>query len=276
MQIKSIINKEVARKVPMANSLLDSVALERKAIKEGVKIQTTEDYSQFKTIESNRKLQAGHVNKIMASISMHNLLPWNPILVTPKMEVIDGQHRLEAARRLHLPISYVVVPNTSLNDMQLLNYNNEPWKMRDFLNFYAAQGNKNYIKLREFIDEYGFPVSTGLILMSGGRRDRNNLTTFKRGEFVIEDEDNAYEMADRLMDLRPHIDDRGIFKTTWRSRDWIVALNVAYQKVDHDLLMKKFRSSGIVIQPQRSTKEYLRKLEDVVNFAQSVNQTRLY
>ena len=62
------------------------------------KIYETTSYSQFKTMEGNRAVKDGRVNKIVESINKIGYV-LSPILVNEKMEVIDGQGRLSALER---------------------------------------------------------------------------------------------------------------------------------------------------------------------------------
>lgn len=67
-------------------------------------MEKTKNYSLFKKYAKNRDIDGRHVEKLIASIKTANLLDCEPILVNEKMEVIDGQHRLEAAKSLNLDI----------------------------------------------------------------------------------------------------------------------------------------------------------------------------
>lgn len=70
-------------------------------------ILKTSSYTRFNSMRGNRKVSERHVRSLVNSISNRNLLAANPILVDEAMNVIDGQHRLEAARKLNTPIYYI-------------------------------------------------------------------------------------------------------------------------------------------------------------------------
>ena len=63
----------------------------------------TKNYDQFKTLEGNRSIDQKNVNNIEQNMREHGVLP-TVIIVNEKMEVIDGQHRIEALKRLHEPV----------------------------------------------------------------------------------------------------------------------------------------------------------------------------
>ena len=70
-------------------------------------ILTTTDYSIFKTLEGNRAVKDHRVDKIVKSICNIGYVT-SPILVNEKMEVIDGQGRLQALERLGMPVEYII------------------------------------------------------------------------------------------------------------------------------------------------------------------------
>src|SRR5208283_2271794 len=97
----------------------------------------TDDYDNFKLKEDNRSINPNHVKKLIESINQHNDLHLHPIIVTPEMEVIDGQHRLMAARKLEIPIYYLVDENYDPLKIVLFNNSRFNWKGDHYLNYYS-------------------------------------------------------------------------------------------------------------------------------------------
>ena len=62
-------------------------------------VYKTTDYGQFKNIEGNRGINLKHVNTLVTSITEKDLQI--PIIVDQNMRVVDGQHRLEAYKKLN-------------------------------------------------------------------------------------------------------------------------------------------------------------------------------
>ena len=56
----------------------------------------TNDYNTFKVMPGNRPVNKLHVRRLSKSMEEKHLM--SPILVNEKMQVIDGQHRLEAQK----------------------------------------------------------------------------------------------------------------------------------------------------------------------------------
>ena len=74
--------------------------------KANMKIHTTTDYDQFKYIAGNRDVVEAHVKSLSEQITIKDFQI--PIIVNEKMEVCEGQHRLEAYKALSIPITYII------------------------------------------------------------------------------------------------------------------------------------------------------------------------
>lgn len=113
----------------------------------------TTDYSAFKTLEGNRKVLDRRVGKIINSIKSNGYI-FNPIIVNEKMEVIDGQGRLEALRRLGLSVDYVICEGATRNECIALNAYSTVWTLRDYIDSFCADGNHDYIRFRNTLDAF--------------------------------------------------------------------------------------------------------------------------
>lgn len=82
-----------------------------------------------------------------------------PILVNEKMQVIDGNHRLEAAKQLDLEVYFQVISGADSDTMILLNTAQKKWSFSDYVNFYACQGKKPYLILADLSKKYKLPTS---------------------------------------------------------------------------------------------------------------------
>lgn len=227
------------------------------------KVYETKDYDIFGKIEGNRSLKEGHVERLIESIKDKNLLEVNPIIVNMKMEVIDGQCRLAAAKQLNVPIFYMVAKTANLEDVRLLNINVKGWGMNDYLESYIAQKQADYFTLKKFHEEYAIPITICLVLLSG-MKDRGEVRlAFKQGEFKVTTLSHAKRIAEKLLDVREFAD-RGI----WRSRDFIQAVIAldANPKINHEKLLKKFAKNELTIYRQGSTQDYLRRFGEVYGF----------
>lgn len=76
-----------------------------------------------------------------------------PIIVNENNIVIDGQHRLEASKKVGVPVSYIIVPGLDENDIVRMNTVQKPWSLQNYIEAYANKGMSEYIKLVELINK---------------------------------------------------------------------------------------------------------------------------
>lgn len=148
-------------------------------------MQKTKDYDMFKNTLFNRPFDHGHCSRLVMSIKSKNMLELRPIIVTEDFEIIDGQHRLEAARILNEPIYYEVRKNADNTDIIQLNVA-KSWVLQDYFNFYLKEKYPEYVKLDQFAGKYGIDRSVVVYLMC--KRKKENIDAFKEGQFVFKEE----------------------------------------------------------------------------------------
>jgi hypothetical protein len=232
------------------------------------KIYFTRDYTRFKNIIGNRLLNESKIKRIIKDIENGlDILKYCPIIVDTEMNVIDGQHRLYVARTIKSNIWYVISESLSLSEIAKINSNTERWKAKDFIHCYSAQGNADYDKLRNYLDEYHFPLSISLKLLCGNKTSDGGAgmrlkQLFEAGEFKIKTWDKAIAIAMKVNSFaqfesrktRPFID--------------AIARLIENGKCDFEHLLKKYEANPDALKPQPDTKSYLRNLEEIYNLNQ--------
>lgn len=117
------------------------------SIKVGCIYETT-NYNMFKYLKGNRKVK--YSKKLeLAALEVGFLYQ---ILVNEKMEIIDGQHRLEVCKKLGLPVRFEIKEKTGDSEVESLNTTATKWTIRDYVEHYSQIGNKEYEKLGELMD----------------------------------------------------------------------------------------------------------------------------
>lgn len=139
-------------------------------------MQVTEDYKIFKKIDSNRDINKGHLKKLISSIKTKNLLYLFPVIINKMMEVVDGQHRIEAAKSLGIPIYYIIDNDITKGDIAMMNSNRKSWSLKDYIEFYAKEGNKDMTALRDLLHTY-----PKLNINASARLMDENITSFYQG-----------------------------------------------------------------------------------------------
>ena len=145
--------------------------------------RSTVEYDMFKRRKDNRKeISRPHVNYLKTLIQRRNLLHLHPIMVNFDMEVVNGNHRLMAARELSVPIYYDVVKDVNPQDVIMMN-TMKPWGIADYHNFYVENGFPEYKKLDDWMVKRGLGLKSAVIMTSEG--GSGNTENFRRGEYIF-------------------------------------------------------------------------------------------
>lgn len=140
------------------------------------------DYEAFSFHELNRPIYEDHVKSLVKSIERNNYLHLNPIIVDKHYQIISGQHRFSAARRLGVPIFYIIA-DTSDNYILDANYNQRRTKLEDAIEFYIkTEGKDDYKILDKYHKEFKVPVGSIIALIGNCKHKSTQLV---RGEFKL-------------------------------------------------------------------------------------------
>ena len=182
------------------------------ASKQITKVMYEKNYSKFTLFDNNRDINETHVEELVASMRKSGQLM--PVVVTSNMEVIDGQHRLEACKKLGLEVLYVVNKTGNSKQIAVMNNTQKGWKNKDFLKHFCHKSHHNsseYKKIEKFIEEYKLPFRVCISLLSdynigfNGSSGRGPMKFFRDGSFKINDLDAAKETAQRLIKLKSFV-----------------------------------------------------------------------
>lgn len=206
-------------------------------------IKQTTDYDQFKFRDDNRQsITQTHVKRLAESIRSRNLLELRPISVNSSMEVIDGQHRLLAAKSLGVPIFYQVDEKLTPSDIILMNVS-QAWGQSDYLNYFCKNHYPEYLKLKNFMQAHNITIKIALNITMGHKKD--SYIKFKQGEYRFNEEDFAN-----------HID------ICWNTIDYIKRMN-GYSSYTHSA---RFWSALLIMirQPSFDATKWMENLKRMV------------
>lgn len=233
---------------------------------------STKDYAKFKTIGGNRMVNDAHVRRLKKSFDEEYLL--SPILVNERFEIIDGQHRYQAAKLSGRELNYIVAEGYRLPQVQRLNTGTSNWGKKDYLQSYADLGVKAYVQMLAFMNKYpdfGLAAAESLLTQnSGGANNRNKEFTgngqsgvknFQNGDLEIADLEFAYEAADKIMLVKPLYD--GYTRT-----NFVRAISVLIQKdnFDMDHFLSKLEKNPGMLSHRNSISEYIEVIEEIYNY----------
>lgn len=229
-------------------------------------MKETVNYEQFKLRDDNRDggVTDAHVRKIVASIKLKNMLEFRPIIVNEHMEVIDGQHRLAAAKELKVPIYYEI--HTGAAGAEIIGYNlAKAWMPSDYLNYYCEHDYPHYKKLREFMKNQSLSLQSAMCLCT--KKSKHSLEEFRLGKFIFNDEYNAVSFEVCLETIDKIKTSMGFSHFTKSSRFWKALIRIT----THDDFNEEkwFKNMSKFIErfcPKATTKDYLKLFLEVHNF----------
>ena len=240
--------------------------------KEVNKVYRTNDLSTFKSIPGNRSINLQHVNRLIYSINKYGM-KCNPILVNEELAVIDGQHRLAAAKNAGTFIYYIIVNGYSLTEVHTLNLNQKNWGKIDYMEGYADMGLEPYVKLREFAlknDDFSFSNCLALCsnvvmpsdeYLAGKSKLIIPKNVFEEGTWIGKDFDLAQDWANKIRMVGTYYDgyDRTVF-----IRAFIPLLY--NDKFDFSEFMHKLRLQPSALVDCVKSDQYRTVIEDIYNW----------
>jgi hypothetical protein len=232
-----------------------------------VQILKTKDYTIFKEVASNREVDQKHVNKLIKAIENKNLLSVNPILVNKDMYIIDGQHRLSAAKYLNTEI-YYIIGEVSRKDISKLNSFQKNWSAMDYINFYTIEKSPQFLQLSHLINKYSNMSVSALLTLSNseGRRD---LVQLKEGYLDVLNIDHAVQVCDLCALLNKEFD----YTFVWDSRfPLAIGKCLGAENFKAETLIEKITNNPRSFVKCHTVKQYLAMIQDVYNYMLSKNK----
>lgn len=225
-----------------------------------MQVFSTNDYNIFGYIEGNRKINELHVERLKESMKEDYLI--SPITVNEKFQIIDGQHRFEAIRDLNLQVYYIICQGYGLEEVHRLNQINATWTKKDFLQGYIDKGNKNYIQVKEFMEEFNInSVSISIELLNKDVSQRIRERKFRDGIWEPTSTEWAYEFMNHVEDFKDVFDS---CKTTL----FLKAFKKLYQykEYEHENMLKKLDYMDEEFGTRATIEQYLDMLTEIYNY----------
>lgn len=235
--------------------------------KESVKVanlMATRNYDMFRYIEGNRPID-NHFKKIMKMIEAVGTL-YCPILVNEKNEIVDGQHRFEAFRRLNLLVLYVVQNGIGIKEVRAMNSVAQNWKAKENIYSYAhgEEAKQDYIYLENLQKMYPkFPVRIYTAAVTGSSGGGDTSKQINEGEFKCSQE--QYEDAIKVLDWLNNF--RKFVEQTGGKKEYMYhALMYCFidEEIDNEYLLKKFEKYYRSLGEIASINGALQEIEDKI------------
>jgi len=239
----------------------------------------TMDYSLFKTLKGNRTINQAHLHRLTKSIRDKYLL--SPIVVNERFEIIDGQHRFNAAKDNGLPINYIIAQGYGLKEVQILNTNSSNWGSMDYLNAYCDMGLKPYLRFRKFLQDWpDFSFNSAYAIVTQSRNSSLGTSStvksvrsetnkkgnvlkniFKEGGLVNAPDFMIEESAKKISDYKK-------FYPNFHRQSFVISLIGIFQleHYDHDKMMAKLKLQPAALVDCTNARQYRKLLTDIYNY----------
>lgn len=235
-------------------------------VKPVVGVFSTEDFSIFGQHETNRNINPFTLKRIMESMRRYGFLrqwPIHCVMIDGKMVVKDGHHRLEAARRLGIPVLYICADDGGIS-LYELNRSAKQWTNADYANHYMREGSEEYVKLMELCESTGFPLAATVSMLIGQLPGSGNRAEqFKAGHFTTTAAGlRSFEI---VAELSASAKEGGFEHAT--AINFIKALWKVHlvKEVLHDEMCRRLRTYGHTLQRRSQVDDYLEDLEKAYN-----------
>ncbi len=228
-------------------------------------IYSTTNYDRFKHRKDNRDIKESNVLAKMESIL--SMGQRQPVTVDPDFYVVDGQHRLEACRRLNLPVIYMVDQRSmSTLDVAQLQSTSVKWNVLDYTKSLASNGDENYKSYKLFAETYPEFSHACRIMMLCNRsyRNHNDEQVFREGGFKIKSYRKAVDVAEKLREMAK-------FYKGFNKRGFVCAMMQMMKHTDFDYsrLLRKMPRRCKEIMDFSRTEDYLEVLQSIYNWKET-------
>lgn len=228
------------------------------------RLESSSNYAAFTPNDEQREIKDSHVKHLAEEMGQYGYLPSKPIQCFKKGSkyvVIDGHHRLAAAKRIGIPVFFVVEPESNAETMASVNANVKTWCIIDFIRMYSLRGNKEYQNLMRYI-EVGIPSMMAASMLHGHAAASGNVNDLlKRGDFKIRTTDHInriYRMIEEFSSSNPVV----------KHRAFIASLSecLLTPEFDFDRFKRRFEESPAMIQKASNKDLQLLQIEELYNF----------
>ena len=233
-------------------------------------IQRTSDYSIFKKSNLNRDVVPSHVKKIKRELERENNLHLNPIICNGEMEVISGQHRLEAATQLGLDIYYICDPDVSYDFILNANSVQRSNTLKEVVEYWSKKDKKeDYITLQKYMTRTKLSVKSLLGLLFG-QSDKLMGDLLRTGKFVMpKTTEKVEKIVDGFLRFLDYCHNKKITPLImFVGNNFTMAFRNVYivEDFNEDIFYRKLDQKWFEIKPQVNTAEWTKLLLSIYNY----------
>lgn len=228
-----------------------------------VKTGETKKYSMFISPAHQRDISNNSIKSIMESMKEHGIISAvstrKSLIHKGKYEVFDGQHTVEACKRLNLPVIYNEFTDVSNKAMISLNGKSKKWAMGDYLKFGVTDGIKDYMLLDKIYKKERLPL-TALIMMYGGSYGNKSFKDLKWKALTI-------SRGSKILEYIKEIETTFNIKHVRFARFiWGFGRVIDSGKYDHNRMIYQLGKCSSMLTKQANPEDYTSNIEMVYNY----------
>ena len=227
-------------------------------------VRKTMNYDLFNLIYDNREIKMSGRSDLRESMRRQGFIPSLHAIVREgengKYDVLDGQHRIAIAKKLGLPV-YYVVEDLDINVAEI-NSTSVRWSLSDYLHRYLHHDpHGDYAEVQRYVEQFGLTIGQAAFLLAGKRSFGKVSHDFKSGYYQVKDNKTAWKAACLFCVIRNLSDNviSGSFLTACYAVtriDWF----------DPHHFVKNAEHKFLELKSYRKVEDYLRMMETIYNY----------
>lgn len=236
----------------------------------------TYNYELFEFYHFNREVRQSKVRELAKVIKDYSICP---IQVkkgsSGKLFIIDGQHRLHAAKRTGNPIFYRIIDAdpSCIADMQV----SSKWNIIDWVNYYCSHRMEDYVTLRKLFDEHNVSMTAliAMLTLKNSGKDKYSISTnandkIRKGTFKITTLKFANKILAQMNDYPKDIRNnlyfiRALIRANTACEILRNYTDRIFSEYHHDVAKKKLEKYPEKVGKRGDVLGYIRMIEDLMN-----------
>lgn len=233
-------------------------------MQEKPRLLVTKDYSIFHMHPVNRPLREKVL--LLTSMKEHGFMPSSPIHCIRNgkgLKVVRGHHRLDYAKRLKLPVWYIIdESNSDIFDLE--GDTTQRWSILDFVTARALAGDQNCMSVLAFQTKHNLTLGAAINLLAGeGAGSNNAMEALKRGAFQVASD---LRHAMNVVGVTDHFRSCGVSFATQSALVQAVSRALRVPEFDANVLKHRISIRPDLLSKRSSTEGYMDELEALYNF----------
>lgn len=225
-------------------------------------IQETRNYDRFELLEFNRDIH--DTRQLEASMREHGFLDAYPLHVVKngagKLKIKGGHHRFVVARKLNIPVKYVICDdNVSIHQLEKTTTR---WTLKDYLASWVRIGLPEYLAVRDYHERTGIPLGLCTGLMGGQQGSGNFYDAFKAGTYHASENSIAEPVAEIVMGIA----ERDVKFAKHPLFVEAIAQCWLTSEFDTETFLTRVAANPSLMKKKTTKDEYLRLIEYVYNY----------